>query len=37
MVNKEPKISVIIPSFNRFNYLKNAIKSVLQQEYKNID
>tara|TARA_B100000927_G_scaffold25354_1_gene19024 strand:- start:644 stop:1369 length:726 start_codon:yes stop_codon:yes gene_type:complete len=37
MVNKEPKISVIIPSFNRFNYLKNAIKSVLQQEYKNIE
>lgn len=35
-MNKE-KISVIIPSFNRFNYLLNAIESVHSQTYKNIE
>ena len=33
----EPLVSVIIPSFNRFGYLKNAIKSVQNQTYKNIE
>ena len=31
------KISVIIPSFNRFKYLLNAIDSVKKQTYKNIE
>lgn len=31
------KVSVIIPSFNRFKYLLNAIASVKSQNYKNID
>jgi len=30
-------VSVIIPSFNRFNYLLNAIKSIKAQTYKNIE
>jgi hypothetical protein len=31
------KVSVIIPTFNRFKYLLNAIKSVKEQTYKNIE
>jgi glycosyltransferase involved in cell wall biosynthesis len=31
------KISVIIPTYNRFNYLLNAINSVRNQTYKNIE
>ena len=30
-------VSVIIPSFNRFKYLKNAIKSVQNQNYENLE
>ncbi len=33
----EPLVSVIIPSYNRFNFLLNAIKSVQNQTYKNIE
>lgn len=32
-----PKVSVIIPSFNRYEYLLNAINSVKAQTYKNIE
>ena len=31
------KISVIIPSYNRFEYLLNAIDSVKNQTYSNIE
>ena len=31
------KVSVIIPTFNRFNYLLNAIQSVKEQTYKNLE
>lgn len=34
---QEPKVSVIIPSYNRFNYLMNAIKSVIDQDYDNLE
>ena len=30
-------VSVIIPSFNRFKFLMNAIKSIKSQTYKNIE
>lgn len=31
------KVSVVIPTYNRFNYLLNLIKSVKEQTYKNIE
>jgi len=31
------KVSVIIPTFNRFKYLLNAIKSIKEQTYKQIE
>lgn len=31
------KVSVIIPTFNRFKYLLNTIKSIQEQTYKNIE
>ena len=31
------KVSVIIPTYNRFDYLMNTIKSVQNQTYKNIE
>ena len=31
------KVSVIIPTFNRFKYLLNTIKSVKEQTYKNLE
>ena len=34
---KNDLISVIIPSYNRYEYLKNAINSVLNQTYKNFE
>lgn len=34
---KEPLISVIIPSYNRFEYLLNAVNSVKDQTYKNYE
>lgn len=35
--NQNPLVSVIIPSYNRFNMLLNAIGSVKNQTYKNIE
>ena len=36
-MQKEPLVSVIIPSYNRFKYLLEAIESVKIQNYKNIE
>ena len=33
----QPLVTVIIPSYNRFKFLNNAINSVKQQTYKNIE
>ena len=30
-------VSVVIPSFNRFKYLKNAVESVMNQTYKEFE
>lgn len=32
-MNKKPKVSVIIPTYNRANLVGRAIKSVLNQTY----
>lgn len=37
MKKKEPLISVIIPTYNRCDTLERAIKSVLNQTYKNLE
>ncbi|MEA5575259.1 glycosyltransferase family 2 protein [Anabaena sp. UHCC 0451] len=34
---KEPLVSVIIPTYNRPEYLKQAIKSAVQQNYQNME
>jgi teichuronic acid biosynthesis glycosyltransferase TuaG len=31
------KVSIVIPTYNRFNFLLNTIKSVKEQTYKNIE
>jgi len=36
-IYSSPLISVIIPTFNRWNYLERAISSVLNQTYLNIE
>lgn len=37
MKRKNPLVSIIIPTRNRFNLLKRSINSVLNQSYKNIE
>lgn len=36
-VNREPKVSVIIPTYNRTSFLKDAINSVLNQTYRDFE
>lgn len=36
-MNKDNKISVIMPIYNGQNYLENSIKKILKQTYKNIE
>ena len=36
-INSFPKVSVIIPSYNRFKYLLNAVESVQSQTYQNYE
>ena len=34
---EEDKVSVVIATYNRFSYLMNAIQSVKNQTYKNVE
>lgn len=36
-LSKEPLVSVIIPTFNRERFLREAIESVLNQSYRNVE
>ena len=36
-MNDEPKVSIIIPTYNQSQYLEEAIESALNQTYKNIE
>ena len=36
-MSNTPKVSVIIPSYNRFNYLLEALESVKIQNYSNLE
>ena len=35
--SKDPLVSIILPTYNRANVIKGAIKSVLNQTYKNLE
>ena len=37
MMNTQPLVSIIIPAFNSGNFIENAINSVLNQSYDNIE
>jgi len=37
MIKPNPKISIVILNWNRRNFLKQAIESVLNQDYKNYE
>jgi glycosyltransferase involved in cell wall biosynthesis len=37
MVNEKPKVSIIIPTYNRANLIGRAIQSVLDQTYKDFE
>ena len=36
-IKKMPKVSVIIPCYNREDFIKETIESVLRQTYANIE
>ena len=35
--NQKSKISIILPTFNSENYVKNTLQSILKQNYKNYE
>lgn len=37
MINKDPKVSIVLVTYNRANELKEAIQQVLKQTYENIE
>ncbi|MFL2983048.1 MAG: glycosyltransferase family 2 protein [Candidatus Neomarinimicrobiota bacterium] len=37
LISKSPLVSVILPTLNRYNYLKNALEDLEKQDYKNFE
>ena len=37
MANENPKISICIPTYNRANFLRSAIQSVIEQDFSNFE
>lgn len=37
LIDKSPKVSVVIPTLNRYEYLKDILKDLEQQDYKNFE
>ena len=37
LLQQQPKVSVIIPTLNRYEYLKDVLKDLENQDYKNFD
>lgn len=37
MIENNPLVSVVIPSYNHINYIEKSIRSVVEQTYKNIE
>ena len=36
-MSTHPKISVVVPSFNQVEYLELALRSIIDQEYPNLE
>ena len=36
-IKNEPKVTVVIPTYNRFKYLLNSLNSIKEQSYKNYE
>lgn len=37
LVNEEPAVSIIIPTLNRYEYLKDVLEDLEKQDYKNLE
>lgn len=37
LIKQQPKVSVIIPTLNRYSYLKDALSDLEQQDYRNFE
>ncbi|NMB64983.1 MAG: glycosyltransferase family 2 protein [Spirochaetes bacterium] len=37
LIRQQPKVSVIIPTLNRYNYLKDVLSDLEKQDYKNFE
>jgi len=37
LIKQSPKVSVVIPTLNRYNYLKDVLKDLEQQDYTNFE